>query len=122
MNGSRRLYKAWSKKEIPARAHPLLPRQAIALAGHFTFILNRPQAAVRILLGFHCVLRTIEMLHCQRKDIVVAGTGDAAVISFESKTGNRFGFVEARTITDVRIVRFLCAVMGGMSPRETPRR
>ena len=84
LQGSRRLYKAWSKKEIPARAHPLLPRQVIALAGYFTFICQRPRWAAIILLGFHCVLRTIEMLNCKRKDIVIAASGDAGVVSFDS--------------------------------------
>ena len=59
-----------------------------------------------------CCIASVKILN-------VAGSGDAAVISFESTTGNRIGFIEARTITDVRIVRFLSAVMEGMNPGDS---
>ena len=36
LKASWRLYKAWDKCELPARAHPLLPDQVVALAGYFT--------------------------------------------------------------------------------------
>ena len=52
-----RLLTAWQKLELPARAIPLLPRLAAAIAGA---VVQKGLygTALAILVGFHCMLRT----------------------------------------------------------------
>ena len=118
LRGSWKLYDAWKRKELPARAHPLLPDQVIAIAAWFIRDRRMPQMGLVLLLGFHCVLRTIEMLHLKASDIVLGDTGNAAVLQFDSKSGNRLGFTERRTVTDVTLVRLAAAIKSTMQPGD----
>jgi len=60
-----RLLTAWQKLELPARAIPLLPRLAAAIAGAVAAA-GQLGAALAILVGFHCLLRTGESLEFRR--------------------------------------------------------
>eukprot|EP00975_Prorocentrum_lima_P040229 8447785-Prorocentrum_lima.AAC.1 len=51
---------AWRTAELPAHATPVLPRYAAAIAG--IFATHHPTLSLAILLGFHCFLRTGELL------------------------------------------------------------
>ena len=55
--GSKRLFVAWNKCELPTRAPPLNTFFLAALAGK-AVALNDRRLAVSLLLGFHCMLRT----------------------------------------------------------------
>ena len=59
--GSWRLVTAWQKHELPTRAPPLLPVFVLAMGGQ-----ARKEGKLRfgicLLLAFHCLLRTIELL------------------------------------------------------------
>ena len=63
-----RLIKAWQKHEIPSRAPPLTPLTLSVLAGWFQK--HHPELALALIVGFHGLLRTGEMLQVANKHII----------------------------------------------------
>ena len=96
LQGSWRLIAAWRKAEIPARADPFLPSFAIAAAAYPEFSVSE---ALAILLSYHCMLRTGEMLDLQWKHIQ-AGTKVGLVSLQSTKSGNRYNFAESVPVSD----------------------
>ena len=94
--GSWRLIKAWKKSEIPTRAPPLLPSFTVAVASYPNFVSGESLA---ILLAFHCLLRTGEMLNMRWKDIHCRSK--LGILTLPStKSGTRFNIIESVPITD----------------------
>ena len=68
--GAWRLLTAWQRAEIPARAPPMPVEVIIALAG-VACERKRWDFVAALLVGFHGLLRTTEMLTIRRADLVV---------------------------------------------------
>ena len=80
---------AWGKCELPARASPLNTFVLAALAGK-AVALNDRRLAVSLLLGFHCVLRTRELLKIRKMDLsLMERHSRGIVVLHEAKSGQR---------------------------------
>ena len=92
-----RLYGAWQRMELPARAPPMPEAVLFGVAGHCV----RKGAyamGVCLLVFFHCFIRTGELLALTVDQIVV--TASEGVISLpNTKSGQRTGALEAVSIT-----------------------
>ena len=66
-----RLLKAWQQHEIPTQAPPLTPTTLSVLAGWMHQ--QSPELALALMLGFHGLLRTGELLRVTNKDIICSG-------------------------------------------------
>ena len=98
LRGSWKLYKNWRRLEVPQRAPPL--PQFVALAFISLFLeWQEPVMAFLIALGFHCRLRTGEILNLLVKDISLDPERGVVTIR-RSKTGLRFNIDQAISITD----------------------
>ena len=82
-----RLYGIWRKYEIPARAPPLTQDICLAMAGYCLHIEELTMAAL-LLLGFHCIMRTGELLQLRACDFLLDSTGGLVSIP-SSKSGVR---------------------------------
>ena len=82
--------------ENPTRAPPLLPSFTVAVASYPNFVSGESLA---ILLAFHCLLRTGEMLNMKWKDIHCRSK--LGILTLPStKSGTRFNIIESVPITD----------------------
>ena len=98
LRGSWKLYKNWRRLEIPQRAPPL-PR-FVTMAFISLFLeWQEPVMAFLLALGFHCYLRTGEILNLLVKDVTLDPVRGVVTIR-RSKTGLRFNIDEAISITD----------------------
>ena len=118
IKGAWRLHQTWVRREVPARAVPFLPQQVQAVAAFFMFHLNLPRTAAMILLGYHCVLRTAEILEATSASVVVYYPPGKGIVRFDSKSGSRLGFTEARTIDDKVLCALLKHVKSSMLPGD----
>ena len=95
LQGSWRLLKTWNVNEIPCRAPPMPLDVLEALIGYFTFK-NLPLVALSLLLGFHGLLRTGEILSLKRSHFQVHAESETVVISLGlTKGGKRQGAAES---------------------------
>lgn len=80
-----RLYGIWRKFEVPCRAPPLTQEIALAMAG---WCIDRAELimAALILLGFHCLLRTGELLAIRPCDFILDHSGGVLSLP-SSKSG-----------------------------------
>ena len=118
LGGSWRLYDAWGRSELPARAPPLTPLMATALCG---YLLNNSTLGMSVAFAvmFHCYLRTTEMLSIVRKDVSIALDGCSATLVLPStKSGARNGGMESVVVNDPIPVRLLMLVVRPLSPRD----
>ena len=104
-----RLLTAWRKAELPARAHPLTLLQLQALAalgfahGHSCF-------AVLMLVAYHCLLRTGEILSVRFEDLsFVAGNSKAVLQLGYTNSSKRRGEQESVIVDDRDLVVLLRA-------------
>jgi len=113
-----RLYDAWGRSELPARAPPLTPLMAVAIA-HFLFLEEGWSAAVAMLVGFHCFLRTSEMLSITSGAVSFATNMlSANIVLTETKGTSRFGGLEMVVVNDPWIVRLLAKLKVGLLPGD----
>ena len=116
--GSKRLLVAWSKCELPARASPLNTFFLAALAGK-AVALNDRRLAVSLLLGFHCMLRTAELLKIRKMDLsLVERHSRGIVVLHETKSGQRTASSETVVIFDAYLVRMLAIVCRDLAPAD----
>jgi len=118
LTSSWRLYDAWGRSELPARAPPLTPLMAVALA----FVLFKEEGwsvAVALLVGFHCFLRTSEMLSITAGHISFAtNMSSANIVLPETKGTARFGGLEMVVVNDAWLVRLLAKLKEGLLPGD----
>lgn len=111
-----RLLKTWASHEIPCRAPPLTEEALHTLVGHALFH-SRATFALSLLLGFHGLLRTGELLELKGKDVSQASSTSVAVISLGlTKGGQRTGAAESVTITEADTLRRLWQWKQAISP------
>ena len=118
LKGSWRLLQAWQRAELPARACPFTYQTISAMVGvHFSW--GDLTTGVALLLGYHGLLRTGEILglcfgHLEF-DLVV---GRAVIDLGFTKGGIRLGAVESCIITDARLVAFAAEVYRHLLPGD----
>ena len=102
-----RLHTAWSRNELPARAVPFDGRTALALAGR-AIVRGWVGMAAGIALGFHCLLRTGELVGATFADVSLAADSGSGVLHLGlTKGGQRRGVVEQVTIVDPQVCMLL---------------
>ena len=105
--GSWRLMRTWTTHEVPARAPPLTDSVLRAMVGWAIFN-ERYTFALSLLVGFHGLLRTGELLGVQAWQIHMTSASQPAVINLGlTKTGKRQGAAESITLTDETVLRLL---------------
>ena len=98
LKSSWRLMKTWVTHEIPNRAPPLSVDVLHLLVGYSLFK-QQPLFALSLLLGFHGLLRTGELLSLCAKHISIGTAKGPAIVSLGlTKTGKRQGAAESVTI------------------------
>ena len=104
-----RLYGIWRKYEVPCRAPPLPQDIALALAG---WCLSKDELTMSalILLGFHCLLRTGEILSIRPCDFIL--NNNCGLLSLPtSKSGLRSNTKESVSIHDVTTLEIIWAMI-----------
>ncbi|CAK0810274.1 unnamed protein product, partial [Prorocentrum cordatum] len=107
LNGSWCLLGALARADLPARAPPLPTAVAIGLTGYAAAMYHL-DVGVLWLVGFHCFLRSGEMLGLRAMGVTFADDLSNAVLNLGlAKTGKRQGATESVTVTDRVVVRAL---------------
>ena len=102
-----RLMKTWATNEIPNRAPPL-PLEALEMMIGQSLFQNDDLFALSLLLAFHGLLRTGEVLGVHKAHCQQAGPRSVAVISLGmTKGGKRQGAAESITIREEDLLRRL---------------
>lgn len=102
-----RLLKAWVTHEVPNRAPPL-PIDALHSMVGYALFKQQPRMALTLLVGYHALLRTGEILSLCARQISIASPKGPAVISLGwTKAGKRQGAAESVTIHQEDICRRL---------------
>ena len=121
LNGARRLILAWGKHELPERAPPLPAGYAAALAGA-ALVENNGPLCLTILLGFHALLRTGELVQVRAGHFVPsARPGGLVLLTLPwTKSGQRHQSVaETVVLSDPVLLAFVHAWVPQMAP-DTP--
>ena len=104
-----KLFATWRKLEVPARAPPLT---AMLVRGMSALALDRGklELATCLILGFHALLRTGELLALRGTDILMGKTH--ALLRFElTKTGRRHAVSEAISLDDEIVLLLLTTLL-----------
>ena len=118
LQGTWRLLKTWNTTELPNRAPPMPMEILEAMVGHALFN-NRPLFALSLLLGFHGLLRTGELLGLKKSSFSVTEDRSALLISLGlTKGGKRQGAAESVKVTLVDAIRRVDHWL--QSPRSNP--
>ena len=113
-----RLYRAWLKHELPARAPPFTWELVKSMSGE-ALRLNRGDVAIAILIAFEGILRTGELCGLTKGDIDISRCYSSAVLNLGvTKASGRIGSVESATLEDARINKLLAARLLGLSPGD----
>ena len=104
-----RLYSIWRRYEIPARAPPLTQDICLAMAGYALSIQELTMAAL-LLLGFHCLMRTGELLQIRPCDFLLDEVGGLVSIP-SSKSGVRNNSRESVSISDMATLETVRAMV-----------
>ena len=100
-----RMLTVWQQRELPRRAPPMLPEVCMACAG-LCFREQLPGLGLLFLLGFHCMLRTVECFTARASQVMVGATSGVFALPM-TKSGLRKGAQELVTIDDPAVL-FLC--------------
>ena len=100
-----KLFKTWRRLEPPQRAPPL-PAQVASAFLAFCVEQHQLELGVLVGLGFHCLLRTGELLTLSLDDIWL-GSSRAVVNLRVTKTSQRSGSYEAVTVSDRAVIKLL---------------
>lgn len=108
------MFRSWRRVEAPQRAPPMTTCIAKAIIGRAVDLKNLPFACL-IGLGFHCMLRTGELLAIQFKDLEISRS--CGIISlYSSKSGLRTGTQEAVSIRDSLVLNLLATLVAVQKP------
>ena len=100
-----RLLSAWRKLEVPARATQLALDQLLAMAA-WCLAHHHTAMAVGLLLAYHCLLRTGELLDIIFTDFTFAADSSRAVLQLGyTKGGQRRGEKESIILDDGKLVK-----------------
>jgi len=102
-----RLWRAWGRFELPARAWPLGPTQVTAMAA-VAWEWGVQDVALLLMLGFHGFLRTAEILSLRVGQISWGTNGDLAFVALpNTKTQARKGAPESLTVVNPALAQLL---------------
>ena len=119
LKSSWRLMKTWVTHEIPNRAPPLSEDTLHLLVGYALFKSDHV-FALSLLLGFHGLLHTGELLNLKAKDISISKAKGPAVVSLGlTKSGKRQGAAESVTIHSEDVCRRLHQWKQAVSPHAS---
>ena len=110
-----RLFGAWTKNELPARAPPMPLLVCLAIAGYANSK-GRTDYGTMILLGFHCFLRTIELFSAVAQNLWLDAQGTGSILLPITKSGQRIGAPESVTIDDPSVGRRLLVLKHRLQP------
>eukprot|EP00435_Cladocopium_sp_Y103_P061097 s163_g22.t1 len=108
LHKSWRLYGIWRRYEVPCRAPPLTQELVLAMAG-WCILSDELVMGSLLLLGFHCLLRTGEILQLRPCDFLVQGTQGLVSLP-SSKSGVRNNSKESVSIHDPSTLETLKAM------------
>lgn len=109
-----RLFKSWRRIEVPTRAPPITPLLVRAFISK-AFDDNNLSFGVLLAVGFHCLLRTGELLSLRFADIELSP--HCAVLSLKaSKSGLRSGTMEAVAVRDPLTLQLLDTLIAVTRP------
>ena len=118
LKGAWRLFQAWQRAELPARATPFTYQTLSGMAGVFLHW-GDTRTAVGLLLGYHGILRTGELLNLKKGDMDIDADNGRAVLDLGlTKGGLRQGAVESCIITDGRLVGLAQEVYRDLQPGD----
>lgn len=109
-----RLFKNWRRIEVPSRAPPIT---AVLVRAFVTKAFDDHNLALSTLIaiGFHCLLRTGELLALQFADI--EASDQCAIISLKaSKSGLRAGAMEAVAVRDPLTLQLIQTLIATRKP------
>ena len=111
-----RLMHAWVTHEVPNRAPPL-PLDCLYILVGYSLFKNMPSFALSLLLGFHGLLRTGELLSVKARHVAVFQAKGPAVITLGlTKGGKRQGAAESITVHAEDVCRRLFQWKNSVSP------
>ena len=99
------LYRTWQRHEPPFRCPPFTLQVCMAVAG-FMWQKGFRCAAAATLLGFHCILRSGEMLDAKWCNLALSDDMGTLLLP-RTKSGTRFGYPESVVIHDRTLLRLL---------------
>ena len=106
-----KLFATWRKVEVPSRAPPLT-QQLVRSMSYYELDRGNIQMATLLVLGFHALLRTGEILSVRAADVLIGK--DAAIVRLRStKTSTRFAAHDAISSTDrivLELLSYLCQI------------
>ena len=109
-----RLHSVWRSKEPPVRAPPMSRLMILAMS-MYALQHNDFGFAASLMLGFHCFLRTGELLSLMKRDVVFNHDIQRAVVTLGwTKGGKRRGHQEYVILEDASTMRLLWALMPRM--------
>lgn len=111
-----RLYSIWRRYEVPARAPPLPQDIALAMAG-WCIVQGELVMAALILIGFHGLLRTGELLQIRPCDFIMGDTHGLVALP-SSKSGVRNNTMESISLHDVCTVETVRAMLQLQKDRQ----
>jgi len=112
------LYTAWGTLEMPERARPFTAEDAMAVAGFF-LAKGLSELAILTLVGFHCLLRTNEMLTLRRISCEIAEDEQTCLLQLGyTKGGKRRGVAESVIVTDTCLVKALQVLCAKIRPGD----
>ena len=104
-----KLYAIWRKYEIPCRVPPITQDLVLAMAGWCIHQCELVMAAL-LLLGFHCLMRTGELMQVRPCDFII--NKEVGLVSIpSSKSGVRNNSRESVTIRDASTLETTLAML-----------
>lgn len=105
--GAWRLMKTWATNEVPNRAPPLTEKIVMAMLG-WAFFHEEFSFGISLLVAFHAMLRTGELLALQAWQIQMSSASQPAILNLGlTKSGKRQGVAESVTLTDAITLKLL---------------
>ena len=122
--GAWKLHSAWGKLELPIRALPMSLLMLQAMCG-LLWAWHFEDMVLVLLLGYHALLRTGEMLSVQAGQITFGANGTALLSLPETKGTSRKGAIESVSICDAELFQLLKVHLKTLRPgdyllRRTP--
>ena len=113
-----RLLRTWNANEIPDRAPPMSESVLQAMVG-WSILHEHYDFALSLLVGFHGLLRTGELLGLQAWQINITEPNRPAVLSLGlTKSGKRQGAAESVTIHERSVLQWLRLWKRASSPHD----
>ena len=113
-----RLFTAWKKHELPARAPPLVIWMVEGMA-YSLVMQGNLRLALIFLLGFDVFLRTGELLELRKRDFAFGPRSASCVISLGfTKSGHRRGVQESVVCRSPHLVAFAKLVLEKLQPGD----